>query len=303
MTLIWPVEMARPPVVDEPRWQQRTSNICLDFHGDPLRAELIVFSDGNHHMALEEAIRDFLKKHPAMNDIFYATTPPGILMEVIEKGSFCLGNLRLTIKPHVFIGPPQIMGVLAGKNLVSEVEEFMLSRGNVLLVRKGNPKKILGIADLLREDVRLFMSNPATETASYQLYRDSLMELARTARLEKRLEEALFKQPDRVMYGERIHHREAPEALANGNADVAMVYYHLALRYSRIFPDFFDFLDLHSKPLPTSGQRAKDVSRYQIGLVRGGGERGRALLQFMQSASVTKIYQKHGLARPSRKDH
>lgn len=299
MALIWPTEMARPPAVDEPKWQQRTSNICLDFHGDPLRAELVVFSDGNHHMALEEAIHDFLKKHPQINDTFYATTPPGILVEIIEKGSFCLGNLRLTIKPHVFIGPPQIMGVLADKGLVSQVEEFMLSRGNVLLVRKGNPKKLSGIADLLREDVRLFMSNPATEPASYRLYHDNLMELARTARLEKQLEETLFKRPDQIMYGERIHHREAPEALTNGDADVAMVYYHLALRYTRIFPDLFEFLDLDSKPPTPSGRSAKNISSYQIGLVRGGGEWGRTFLQFMQSVSVTKIYQKHGLARPS----
>ena len=32
-----------------------------------------------------------------------------------------------------------------------------------------------------------------------------------------------------IVFGERIHHREAPQALADGKADVAMVYYHLAL--------------------------------------------------------------------------
>ena len=29
------------------RWLQPGSNICLDFHGDPVKAQLVVFSDGN----------------------------------------------------------------------------------------------------------------------------------------------------------------------------------------------------------------------------------------------------------------
>jgi len=29
-------------------WVQPGSNICLDFHGDPVQAQLVVFSDGNH---------------------------------------------------------------------------------------------------------------------------------------------------------------------------------------------------------------------------------------------------------------
>ena len=32
------------------------------------------------------------------------------------------------------------------------------------------------------------------------------------------------------------HHREAPQALADGEADVAMVCYHLALRFVRVYP-------------------------------------------------------------------
>ena len=34
------------------QWYQPLSNRVLDFHGDPIKANLVVFSDGNHHMAL-----------------------------------------------------------------------------------------------------------------------------------------------------------------------------------------------------------------------------------------------------------
>ena len=48
----------------------------------------------------------------------------------------------------------------------------------------------------------------------------------------------------KVEYGERIHHREAPQAIMDGRADVAIVYYHLALGYTRIFPSLFEMVPL-----------------------------------------------------------
>ena len=43
---------------------------------------------------------------------------------------------------------------------------FARSEGNSLLLARGNPEGITGIGDLLREDVRLFISNPVTATTS-----------------------------------------------------------------------------------------------------------------------------------------
>ena len=73
--LPWPAESARVPKKGEPSFRQAGANICLDFHGDPARAKLVVFSDGNHHMALEECVASFLVDKPDVGDIFYATTP------------------------------------------------------------------------------------------------------------------------------------------------------------------------------------------------------------------------------------
>ena len=46
------------------------SNLSLDCHGDASRAQLAVFSDGNHHMALAECLRAFLAENPAAQDVF-----------------------------------------------------------------------------------------------------------------------------------------------------------------------------------------------------------------------------------------
>lgn len=44
MQLNWPYEGATPPVADLPQFAQPASNLCLDFHGDPRAARLVIFS-------------------------------------------------------------------------------------------------------------------------------------------------------------------------------------------------------------------------------------------------------------------
>ena len=137
--LNWPLETANSSAQDDLRWQHAGSNICLDFHGDPLRAKLVVFSDGNHHMALEETLRTYLDSHPDIEEIFYATTPPSVVVQVLTKGALFLGNLRISVQPNVFIGPGDVLDRLVAKGYMSAHIPFMQSRGNVLLVRKGSP--------------------------------------------------------------------------------------------------------------------------------------------------------------------
>jgi len=95
------------------------------------------------------------------------------------------------------------------------------------------------------------------------------------------------KDSDRVVFGESIHHREVPQAIFSGQADVAMVYYHLALRYTRIFPDDFELVELESK--------TKVCTDYHIGLINDGGEWGQKFYEFMRSKKVGELYGHHGL--------
>ncbi len=297
--LPWPEEAARRPAPGEPVFRQAGANICLDLHGDPLSAGLAVFSDGNHHMALEECAATFLGENPDVADVFYATTPPGPLVEALETGILHVGNLALSVSPHVFIGPTEILDRLVASNAVADPRPFMRSRGNVLLVRQGNPKNIGGIADLLRDDVGIAISSPASEKASFEVYCETLAALAETAGLDApALRARLSEGGERVVFSAAIHHREVPQLLADGRADVAMVYYHLALRYCRIFPEWFDLVPLggsREDPRPGPEQRITD---YHIGLVGDGGAWGPRFLEFMLGPGVGKIYRKHGLRRP-----
>ena len=296
--LIWPLEQAKPDS-DSTHWQHAASNICLDFHGDPLTAQLVIFSDGNHHMALQAAVELFLQLYPEVVDVFYATTPPSVLIDYLESNGLQLGNLTLSRLPHIFISPPDVMNKLMNEGFITKHRAFMKSNGNVLLINKGNPKQVNSLEDLLRDDVRLFISNPHTEKASYQVYHDWILGLAQEQGLDAALLAQKLSSASRsTEFGERIHHREAPQALYDGHADVAMVYYHLALRYTRIFPEQFDFISLAgNKDIPGSST-ASVITTYHIGLLNDPGNWGPLFQDFLFSEQVTEIYQTHGLSRP-----
>jgi len=286
--LKWPVEGAQADYANSNQWNQSGSNICLDFHGDPVAAKLVVYSDGNHHMALQACCKEFLRLNPQVKDIFYATTPPKVILDATLKGGVLLGNVHLNILPHVFISPKNILDKLVAQKQIESHQAFARSSGNVLLVKKGNPKNITEIGDLLREDVRLTISNPDTEAASYEIYKKTLLDTAREKSLDiSDFEKLIDKECDRTVFGESIHHREVPQTIYEDNADVAIVYKHLALRYSRIFPNDFEMVNIDSN--------VKISTDYHIGLMNDAGEWGEGFVDFMMSEEALAIYKEHGL--------
>ena len=294
-TLSWPPEAAQYP--DDPVrvFAAPGSNLVLDFHGDPATAGLAVFSDGNHHMALEAALRAFLAANPAVGDVFYTTTPPAPLVDALKGNGLSVGNLRLSRKPEVFISPGNILDGLVDEGFVTHHVPFAESRGNVILVRKGNPKNIASVADLLSDKVTVACSNPVTEKASYAVYAEAARGLAREAGVNAdALVEKLSTAGPHTVHSQIIHHREVPELIAAGHADAAILYYHLALRYTRIFPDIFEIVDIGGV---LSGERspANPTTRYHIGVVADGGKWGEQLVSFMQSDTVKSLYEEHGL--------
>ncbi len=294
--LPWPPEAAHYPDDAVRSFVAPASNWVLDFHGDPCGAGLAVFSDGNHHMALEAAVRAFAADHPQVGDVFYTTTPPAPLVDALKGNGLALGNLRINRKPDVFIGPDNIIGALADEGFLSNQLPFAESRGCVLLVRRGNPRGIAAIGDLLDDAVVLTCSNPVTERASFVVYEETAINLARAAGVDaEALVHKLTVAGPSTVHSQIIHHREVPEHIGAGRADAAIVYYHLALRYSRIFPDIFEFIDLGgilSEQPPTNTV----TTRYHVGLVGDGGEWGRRFYDFMQDEAAQALYADHGLS-------
>jgi ABC-type molybdate transport system substrate-binding protein len=293
--LSWPPEAAQYPDDAVRAFAAPGTNLVLDFHGDPATAGLAVFSDGNHHMALEASMHAFLAANPAVDDVFYTTTPPAPLVDALQGNGLVLGNLRISRKPDVFISPGNILDGLVDAGFITRHVPFAESLGNVILVRKGNPKGITSVADLLSDDVTVACSNPVTEKASYAVYVEAARGLARQAGTDGEVVVAkLSTAGPKTVHSQIIHHREVPELIAAGHADAAIIYYHLALRYTRIFPDIFELVDIGGV---LSGERspANPITRYHIGVVADGGKWGGHFVSFMQGDTVKRLYQEHGL--------
>lgn len=291
--LSWPEENSGS-CSDFFRWSHPGSNLCLDFHGDPAKAQLVVFSDGNHHMALKECLNEFSKIHDQLSHIFYATTPPAPIVNMLKRGGLQLGNLHISVKPDVFISPANILDGLIEHGFMSTHSAFIQNRGNVLLVKKGNPKNITDSADIMAEDIRLFISHPEKEKASYSAYYDTLNALIPDLGTDLDFIEKKTVQ-GKILFGDCIHHREAPQAVADGSADIAPVFYHLALRYVRIFPEHFDIVPLGGSvedPVPLPGNIVGTTS---MGLVDDGGIWGSRFLDYLTSDIAVAIYESHGL--------
>ncbi|NOX44066.1 MAG: hypothetical protein GXP19_10085 [Gammaproteobacteria bacterium] len=141
--LVWRVELANEKNAQSCSWSQAGSNLALNFHGDPYSADVTVLSDGNHHMALQEALSGFVSQDAKTTDVFYVTLPPQVLMQIVKNNELYLGHLRLPIRPNIMLSPPAIIEQLLGSGKLSQSVPFIKNRGNVLLVRKGNPKKYL----------------------------------------------------------------------------------------------------------------------------------------------------------------
>jgi len=288
--LPWPAETAAAAGTGEAAFAHAGSNIVLDVHGDPAAARLAVFSDGNHHMALVDALAAFARINSGVGEPFYATTPPRVVAEWLSAGTLRIGNLRLSVLPHAFIGPPGVLERLRVAGSIGAHAPFARNRGTVLLVPRGNPLNIRGIADVSRADVRLFLSNPQTETVSFDAYLETLRRVASAAntRLDFIADDGTLARTSRIVLGERIHHREAPQAVASGEADCAIVFSHLGLRYTRIFPGHFEIVPLGHEDVHVR-------SDTHIAVVGGGGTFGAAFADFMRGPEVAGIYRHHGL--------
>lgn len=299
----WPTETARHEPEGFFQWSHASSNMVLDFHGDPIKAKTTVLSDGNHHMALQAVAAQFLEITPDVEDVFYVTLPPGLIKQIVLHGGIHIGNLHLTIRPDIVLSPRLVLHELLETGHVTRLSPFMKNQGNVLLVKKNNPKKITGIADLFRDDIKLFISNPRTERVSHLGYRATLLNTAKAQGLDEvQLAARIDQRGKNIVYGEQIHHREAPVSIIEDKCDVAVVYYHLGLRYQRIFPASLEFIPLGGTKNEPQPDNNNVISETYMGICSKAGEWGQALWDYLLSDPVTKIYEYHGLVRISEKE-
>ena len=135
--LNWPEERAAEGD-GTPSWCQPGSNVCLDFHGDPAAA-LVVYSDGNHHMALGECLERFLAVYNER--LLKWTAPyPGAHETLAELGTRLMLAM-LTNKPL-----EATRRILAGLDLARYFPEACVVGGDGPFPRKPDPAGLQHLA-------------------------------------------------------------------------------------------------------------------------------------------------------------
>jgi len=117
---------------------------------------------------------------------------------------------------------------------------FSKNRGLALLVRKGNPLGIHGLADVARTGARIALPDPVNEAGSRARYRDAVDELIGKSAADAFFAAEVLHFPGRI----GIVHRDFPEMVARGYADVGFTQYHLISYWTRTFPNHFELLPI-----------------------------------------------------------
>jgi hypothetical protein len=309
--LLWPGDRGEV----KPNLNDPTSNMLFDFHGEMNNCDLVLSTEGNYHMALHDLwplVTAQFKDQPLQNS-FYTTSPPVVLNQ-IKNHVLAFGNLYATCLPSVAVANKTVMDKLIEEGLADGAPvPLYKDRGVVILVKKGNPKKIHSVWDLGREDVRFVTPNPTLETGAFESYAKSVYGIASNdphppkGMTAEKLIEVLYNgagsAKNRWLAGARIHHRDVPWSVAYGDADAGMILYHLGKFTKDTFPDTFEVVSLGGtidNPQPLAG--VTPATRFAIRLKGTWSERQakaqEVLMSTLASEDFTKILIKHGLLRP-----
>ncbi|HUW98079.1 MAG TPA: substrate-binding domain-containing protein [Acidiferrobacter sp.] len=312
--LIWP-RNAKPAAAD---LTDPTADLLYDLHGNiEGRAcrgiDLVVSTEGNYHMALETLWHTVLlpRYGRTIRSWYYSTSPP-IALPQLAHNDLSFGNLYLHCRPSVAIAAPPLINKLKARGFTEgQAIPIFKGRGNVLLVKYGNPLHIRSVWDLGRPDVHLVTPNPYNERGAFLNYAGSIYEIAKhdphppKGWTANRLFNAIFNShiKDKWLFGARIHHRDEPWSVAYGKADVAMIMYQLGKYTKASFPHEFTLIPLGgtlADPRPLPGN--KIGSGYLIRIKGHFTARQRAarrdFIKTMESPAFTRILRKDGLTRP-----
>src|SRR5215471_14141131 len=175
-----------------------------------IAASLVIFSEGNHFMALlsEEIVGAFPtwgKAQPqyadlSLDNVVVVTMPQPIVVQMVRTGAVALGSLTLDMTRASGLYPDIVMG---GPAPLQELRKL-----GVLEPRAGNRAAIEGLIGKAAADAFF-----AKEVEHF---------------------------PGRL----GITHRDVPEMLARGYADVGLTQYHLISYWARIFPNHFELVPI-----------------------------------------------------------
>ncbi len=251
-----------------------------DIYGDINDPQLVIFMGGNQFMVLDDLLAAFRKKHPQYQRILVETLPPGLLLQQIKGGSLTVRNMRITIKADIYTTGKDAME--ENKDLFARTEAFTATKV-ALMVQKGNPKKIKGLEDLQKNNIRISMPDKKIEGIGKtveEMYRKEGVET-----LHKRISEAKVK--DSTTFMTQIHHRQSPMRILYNQSDVAPVW-ETEIFYQKSLGHPMDKVDIPEK--------YNKLSVSVAGILKAAPHKEAAnhFMDFLKSEEAKATFKKYG---------
>jgi ABC-type molybdate transport system substrate-binding protein len=197
-------------------------DVLSDFHGDPSNAKLVLYVGGNYFFAMAPLVAAFEAHHPDLKGrIFWETIPPGLLVDQIKAGGrITVGNMTWTAKPDAYFAGLHKVNEQINQGLLVGPAEPYVTNTLAIMVPKGNPANVKGLADLGRPGIKLAMPNPEFEGVARQI-KEALGKAGGEA-----LRDAVYnaKVKDGSTTLTHIHHRQTPLFLMEGKAEAGVTW-------------------------------------------------------------------------------
>jgi ABC-type molybdate transport system substrate-binding protein len=162
------------------------------------------------------------------------------------------------------------------------------------MVAKGNPKKIVGIEDLARSDVRTSLPNPVNE-GIMQFYARKVLERHGIWPAIANGQECVSCQTTERNWFTAVHHRETPERIRDNKSDAGIVW------KTEVMEALRQGAQVEAVELPAVDSLRDEVS-YAIGSLENGRHKANAesYLAFLATDGAQQGYEKFGFvkARP-----
>ena len=252
--LVWPVVRPRDPGILSFDGHTNTVVDIVGRIGTP--PSLVIFTEGNHLMVLLSqdivgAFPNWARTHPQyadleLDNVVVVTLPQPMVVQMVRTGAVTLGNLTIdftrasSLYPDIVMGGPAPLRELHKLGVLQpQARYFSRNRGRALLVRKSNPFKIRGLADVARTGARVAQS--ALVEANARAGNRAAIE----GLIGKPAADAFFANEVEHFPGRLgITHRDVPEMIARGYADVGLTQYHLVSYWVRTFTNHFELVPI-----------------------------------------------------------
>ena len=262
--------------------------------GDSYTANLVMYLAGNQFMVMEELITDFQSLNPDIESVYVETIPPGQILnnQIIEQGQ--INGQDTAMNPDLYASVNlNHLKKLAG---MGKMHDYMIYIHNKLelMVAAGNPKGIKGAEDLARDDLVQSHPNPLTEGIFRFYGSEMLKDLGLHKQVTANAEcKSCWAVEGKTWFTSR-HHRETPQRIEDGEADVGIVW------TTEVIEAKTEGRDIDGVPIPAPLNK-QDKVNYAIGALADGRNPYNAyrFLSYLGTDRAQGIYASYGFVPAS----